>query len=948
MEKAFKLFTIVFLLSGILVKSISHGQVVLQRCDVKNLWQGSNTLIVDTANKKEGIASIGFSGSGTNWFSKRFSQTNTGIDENGWFNLWLYISDVSMMTGDGQIELSSSGNPDTNEYSWELNSLGLIDGWNHIHLEISSSNKSGYPDLKSINFFRIYGALSGSITARLDDLRFTNSKVQFEQNDPLYIKKLDYSTLDGKVMFGYQGWFAHPDDGSAWGRWRHWGSMQDAETIQVDMFPDMRELEPDEKYSTNLTFIDGRPVKVYSAYNRKTVMRHMKWLRDYDLDGVFLQRFYPNIVEPDLLTLRDTVTKNVMYGCEKYDRAFVNMYDLTWRDHIIDMDLLIEDWKHLVDDLKITESPNYLWHRGKPLVSLWGFTNRDNLSVSQLEKLIDFFENCPDEKYRASIMLGTNQDFHEKASWEAALSKVDVISPWTVGRFQDANSHQDFIEEHILPGQDWCDQRNVDFLPVLWPGFSWYNTKRAGEYQKNQRPRDGGNFYWAQSTRTVSSNAKMVYIAMFDEVDEGTAMYKLAETHEDSPAQGFWVSLDQDGYDLPSDWYLRCAKLTTQVVRGVEENRINLDNPPDGIDQYQVEVQSSKCGINPGKLTFHYPRVSENSILQFSIDGGKSYSYTTNANSTYLETGDLNSGVFDVWMRRLDGNMETDLGPYTILDAYPDIILKTKKTNCGLSDGEIIAVVGDNPYLGPVQISIDGGNNYNLTTADGKWEYSFPNLGWGEYNVWARFADGSCGTEIGTVRIDVEPIPVTLYYSIDGAEMLPADGEVIYGCPGKSLDIMAEPGEDSWDWSWFGHFNFQASGKTIRFADTLDPLMFNMYAKYYVAYSDDISGCELKYQEFVVRESPSCILSIDDLLRSTKQIHIYPNPVNDFLYINPGELEIDLIEISDISGRKVFSLSPYYPLDKVQIDTSSYKEGIYIYRDPAIQKRFPLWTICGK
>ncbi len=67
---------------------------------------------------------------------------------------------------------------------------------------------------------------------------------------------------------------------------------------------------------------------------KKSVMRHMKWLRDYDLDGVFLQRFYASIQDSKLRAVRDTVTANVKYGCERYDRAFVNMYDLSWGNPI--------------------------------------------------------------------------------------------------------------------------------------------------------------------------------------------------------------------------------------------------------------------------------------------------------------------------------------------------------------------------------------------------------------------------------------------------------------------------------------------------------------------------------------------------------------------------------------------------------------------------------------
>jgi hypothetical protein len=64
-----------------------------------------------------------------------------------------------------------------------------------------------------------------------------------------------------------------------------------------------------------------------------------------------------------------------------------------------------------------------------------------------------------------------------------------------------------------------------EYMPVIFPGFSWHNL--AG-YPLNQIPRNGGNFYWRQACNAVRSECKMIYGVMFDKVDEGTAMFKLA------------------------------------------------------------------------------------------------------------------------------------------------------------------------------------------------------------------------------------------------------------------------------------------------------------------------------------------------------------------------------------------------------------------------------------
>ena len=52
------------------------------------------------------------------------------------------------------------------------------------------------------------------------------------------------ATLFGKVMCGYQGWFATPTDGSGLG-WVHYGFNQPGQ-CHIDLWPDVSELGADE------------------------------------------------------------------------------------------------------------------------------------------------------------------------------------------------------------------------------------------------------------------------------------------------------------------------------------------------------------------------------------------------------------------------------------------------------------------------------------------------------------------------------------------------------------------------------------------------------------------------------------------------------------------------------------------------------------------------------
>ena len=66
----------------------------------------------------------------------------------------------------------------------------------------------------------------------------------------------------------------------------------------------------------------------------------------------------------------------------------------------------------------------------------------------------------------------------------------------------------------------------------------------------------------------MSAGCAMIYGAMFDEMDEGTAMLKMAPSPNELPVQGSFVPLNIDGQTLPSDWYLRLAGQAAAMLRG--------------------------------------------------------------------------------------------------------------------------------------------------------------------------------------------------------------------------------------------------------------------------------------------------------------------------------------------------------------------------------------------
>jgi hypothetical protein len=100
----------------------------------------------------------------------------------------------------------------------------------------------------------------------------------------------------------------------------------------------------------------------------------------------------------------------------------------------------------------------------------------------------------------------------------------------------------------------------MDFLPVVFPGFSWHNLKPQDPL--NKIPRLKGQFLWSQFAAAKQAGAAMIYVAMFDEVDEGTAIFKCTN----DPPVGANPFVTYEG--LPSDHYLWLTGEGGRLLRG--------------------------------------------------------------------------------------------------------------------------------------------------------------------------------------------------------------------------------------------------------------------------------------------------------------------------------------------------------------------------------------------
>lgn len=376
------------------------------------------------------------------------------------------------------------------------------------------------------------------------------------------------TNIKGKTIAGYQGWFAAQGDGSPVNRWVHWngGAAPSPGHLSFELYPDVREYTT--TFQTGFANLgNGQPSKLFSSYTAQTVNTHFKWMKDYNIDGAAVQRFGTDITDPNSKALRDAVALNVKNAAEANGRIFYTMYDVSGMGSNF-VSVIENDWTNtIVNTLQLTSSPNYATQDGKKVVCIWGigFTGNKPGTPQEWLTLINWFKN---QGYYVIGGLPTNWRTgtgDSQAGFMDVYKSLNMISPWSVGRFKYDVEVDNFKTNYLIPDRDFCIANGIDYQPVVFPGFAWSNWNGG---DRNMIPRNQGKFFWRQAYNVKSSNISNMYIAMFDEYDEGTAIAKAAEDSSMIPTNQYFLTLDADGVHLSSDFYLRLAGAANQMLKG--------------------------------------------------------------------------------------------------------------------------------------------------------------------------------------------------------------------------------------------------------------------------------------------------------------------------------------------------------------------------------------------
>jgi hypothetical protein len=268
-------------------------------------------------------------------------------------------------------------------------------------------------------------------------------------------------------------------------------------------------------------------------------------MKEYGIDGVFMQRFVSQITDDIALSHSDKVLESAMMASNVYARAISIMYDMVGMNANTSVDVVLDDARQLVQKYNLMDRSKgqryFLYHNGKPLIGLVSVgQNSAPYTVAQAQAIVDGLQEMG-----FSIMLGV------PAYWRSAnghgdvvndpmiielIKDVDIIMPWFVGAYDydgtvpttPRGSFADFFNDRIIDDFTAAESYGVDFCPLIFPGFSDRNM-HPDHYVYD---RHSGNFYWQQIYKFINQGARMLYVAMFDEIDEGTAIYKCLRKNE--------------------------------------------------------------------------------------------------------------------------------------------------------------------------------------------------------------------------------------------------------------------------------------------------------------------------------------------------------------------------------------------------------------------------------
>ena len=475
-------------------------------------------------------------------------------------------------------------------------------------------------------------------------------------------REVDASTLTGKVLAGYQGWFNTPNDAADEG-YVHWGVPGN---WSIEQWPDANDYDSTELFAVpGVNTASGEQAYLFSSANDSVVDRHFQWMREHDVDGVLVQRFRGSFMykQPDGSYVGEPQwpVVNVRDAAHREGRTWAIEYDIQNGGSPAERDQVIQDvkddWEYLTDPngMDMLNDSHYQREDGKPVVAIFGLYvgSTNKYSNAQQADLISYFQS------RGVYVVGAGRGSQTGGAEQLAnVGLHDAYISWQ-GYWRGGDSYAS--DEAAMSGV-------TNHIPHIFPGFSW--THLQNDNTATSRDREDGNFYWRMiSDAANETNAPWYFIGMFDEYDEGT---NIIPATDDPPVP----DNDPDGDPLtyqvsdpmPNDWWMALTGRAKQALQGKIsindtipteaelENRSNVGSEvvwqASGSDRLAVldipggQIQTTSFVVDGSSFDAIH---SDDDYMYFQVDDGFLFQETDGRDVTieveYLDSG---SGSFSI------------------------------------------------------------------------------------------------------------------------------------------------------------------------------------------------------------------------------------------------------------------------------------------------------------
>ncbi|HMJ46648.1 MAG TPA: T9SS type A sorting domain-containing protein [Ferruginibacter sp.] len=765
---------------------------------------------------------------------------------------------------------------------------------------------------------------------------------------------VDPSSIIGKVVCGYQGWFTCTGDAAPPNRWSHWCAVTAPQpgisaapnpNLSFEAYPDISIYNTSNLYATNLgAHGDGTTSKLFSSYKQAVTNKHFELMQTHGIDGAALQRFIAELLNDGAYkALRDSVAVHVKNAAEAYSRMFYITYDLSGFQNVSAANdaarfaMLQNDWGHTIDTtLGLLNSPMYAKQGGKPVVQLWGIGYNTVIGTTAEQiALINWF------KARGCyVILGVPQGWRTgtgsaKPSWTSVYNAANMISPWAVGVFNNVAGADSYKTNYLNPDLTYCNTNSLAFQPVLFPGFAWSNWNGGTQ---NQIPRIRGDFFWRQATNIRSLGITSGYIAMFDEYDEGTAILNLADGYNSIPTNQYFLTSCADGTYISPDFYLRLANKVSRVIKGLDasvvthtvpysvgpmyfrtSNETKYDPTPTWTSTTDALTSVTTYGLTTGTPTcatiLEMPRRGQYSL---KIMGNDRSTVTSNA---YFRVYDVNIAVTST----------TDLSFYTYplnaLGRYISVdLVMTDATTLRGSGATDIFGVSMHPATGRGTV--------------GSWTKTTSNIGF-----WLA------GKTIDKILVAYDNAPSTGDFS-GYVEDIAINEQSFVILPLKLLSFTARPERDNVQVQWqtasesdLGKYEVERSIDGIHFTtiSTVYPLSGTGTKNY--SYIDanalvNFSNADKLYYRLKIADTDGKYTYSEVRKISTWKQHVFAadiiNPMTDKINMNinaPADGNMHVL-MTDISGKTFINTSVKVQkgVSVISLDNKTIAKGMYIMK----------------